>query len=773
MDCDSIQASVLSTMRRVHRLSGNSTLTTLVTACVLLAILGGCRWTDGDQGETATYVGRGKCSGCHLTEHERYQHSDHDRAMEVASEQTVLGDFHDIAFAQGGVTTRFYRRGGKFLVHTEGPGGRMREYEVAYTFGVRPLQQYLVAFPGGRLQCLPFCWDTRPANEGGQRWFHIYGDERIAPDDVLFWTRITQNWNYMCAECHSTDLQKNYDPRTKTYTTSWSEIDVSCEACHGPGSAHVRWAEGGGVGADSAKGLRVPLSSMRRGEWVLHPGVSTATLSSRLGSNVQIEVCAPCHSRRTRISTQSHPGGRLLDAYSPALLEDPLYFADGQIRDEVYVYGSFLQSAMYRAGVVCTDCHDPHKSAVYVQGDSLCYRCHRPDTFGSPRHHFHNPKGQGARCVQCHMPTRTYMQVDARRDHSFGIPRPDLSLRIGTPNACTACHRDRSDKWAAAYLASWVGNDKGGREHYAGVLHAARKGAPRAHGDLLRLIDQSRPPIIRATAVALLRNYPGYTSGEKAMQMLADPDPLVRTKAIETLDMLPREERLPVLLPLLSDSIRLVRISAARAVAGASVERLHTDQRLLLGKAVAEYQEGLAYNADHPSAHLSLGNLYVDQGNYDGAESEFLLAIELEPRLAPGYLNLADLYRREDRDAEGKKVLVKGLKTVPDDPAIHLALGLLHVRMGEAVSALDDFAWAAEHGKDNPRYSYVYGIALNSRGEYEKAINVLEEARALHPYAKDILRALVAICRENDKTRKANVYSKALRELEADHGLRH
>jgi predicted CXXCH cytochrome family protein len=758
--------------QQVKRLCGNSVMVALITIGAVITIPGGCRWTDHEPGETAVYVGRGKCAGCHVTEYDRYQNSDHDRAMEVASDQTVLGNFHNASLTQGGVTTRFYRREGRFLVYTEGPEGHMGEFEVAYTFGVSPLQQYLVAFPGGRLQCLPFCWDTRPASDGGQRWFHIYGNERIAPDDVLFWTRITQNWNSMCAECHSTDLQKNYDPRTKTYTTTWAEIDVSCEACHGPGSTHVRWAEGGGGGADSARGLRIPLSRMQRGEWILHPGASTASMSNRGGSNTQIEVCAPCHSRRTRISPHADPGGMLLDTYSPAVLEDPLYFSDGQIRDEVYVYGSFLQSAMYRAGVVCTDCHDPHNTAVYVRGDSLCYRCHRQDIFGSPRHHFHNPKGDGARCIQCHMPSRTYMQVDARRDHSFRIPRPDLSLTLGTPNACIACHRDRSDRWAASYLASRSGHSKERPEHYGEILHSAREGAPRAVGDLLHLIDRTRSPMIKATAVALLRNYPDHIAGEKAIRVLADPDPLVRTKAIETLDMFPLEERLPVLLPLLSDSVRLVRITAARAVAGVSMESLHADHRLLLGEALDVYRDGLVYNADHPSAHLSLGNLYVDQGHYDDAESEFLRAIELEPRLAPGYLNLADLYRREDRDAEGKKVLLRALKAVPEDPAIHHAFGLLQVRMGETAAAMDHLAWAAEHGRDNPRYSYVYGIALNSTGEHEKAINVLEKARTRHPYAKDILRALVTICRENENTRKAGVYEKALRELEAsDPGL--
>jgi len=182
--------------------------------------------------QTAEYRGRESCKECHEKEYNLFQGSDHDMAMDTAIDKTVLGNFNDVSFTHFGVTSRFFMSDGKFMVNTEGPGGEMVDYQVSYVFGVRPLQQYLIEFPGGRYQCLPICWDTRAASEGGQRWFHIYQQERIPPDDVLHWTRVTQNWNYMCAECHSTNLRKNYSYAEKAYHTTWNEIDVSCEACH-------------------------------------------------------------------------------------------------------------------------------------------------------------------------------------------------------------------------------------------------------------------------------------------------------------------------------------------------------------------------------------------------------------------------------------------------------------------------------------------------------------------------------------------------------------
>ncbi len=244
----------------------------------------------------AQYAGREACVACHQQQDTLFALSDHDLAMTIATGETVLGDFNNAKFTHQGITSKFYRKNGKFYVFTEGTGGELQEFQVKYTFGVRPLQQYLVEFPGGRLQCLPLCWDARPKAAGGQRWFHTYPDERIAPDDILYWTRISQNWNFMCAECHSTNLKKNFDPAKGEYNTTWSEIDVSCEACHGPGSRHIEWAKAAERGEKTGRfpglGLVIRLKDRDKGLWVMN---SKTGIAERTPPGVQPHrwSCAP------------------------------------------------------------------------------------------------------------------------------------------------------------------------------------------------------------------------------------------------------------------------------------------------------------------------------------------------------------------------------------------------------------------------------------------------------------------------------------------------
>ena len=354
----------------------------------------------------ATYVGGEACAACHAREHELWIGSHHDLAMQLADEASVLGDFDDATFTYYGVQSTFFERDGVFSVRTDGPDGKLHDYEIAYTFGVYPLQQYLIGFPGGRYQPLGIAWDSRPAAAGGQRWFHLYPDVPIESGDELHWTASNQTWNFMCAACHSTNLQKNYDLETDSYNTTWSEINVSCEACHGPGSTHVEWAAGG---ADLDNGLIVHLTP--GGEWSLEAATGTARLSSPRGSHAQIETCAPCHSRRSAVDERQTQGHLLLQNYRLALLTEGMYYADGQIEDEVYVYGSFLQGKMYHAGVTCSDCHDPHSLRTRAAGNALCTRCHLSTRFDTPTHHFHSEGSTGAACVSCHMPTRTNLCI--------------------------------------------------------------------------------------------------------------------------------------------------------------------------------------------------------------------------------------------------------------------------------------------------------------------------------------------------------------------------
>src|SRR5262245_5255049 len=235
--------TLTSSARRIR------TILVVVGSLALLAAAAVAAWryfgpsAPSADASAAAFVGAQACAGCHPQEHVRWSASDHARAMQMASEATVLGDFGDRRLSHAAITSTFFRRGGKFMIRTDGPDGKLADFEIKYTFGLRPLQQYLIELPGGRLQALSIAWDARSREAGGQRWFHLYPNERIDFRDELHWTRRQQNWNYMCADCHSTNVRKNYDAAADRYATTWSEINVACEACHGPGSLHVSRAE--------------------------------------------------------------------------------------------------------------------------------------------------------------------------------------------------------------------------------------------------------------------------------------------------------------------------------------------------------------------------------------------------------------------------------------------------------------------------------------------------------------------------------------------------
>jgi len=380
--------------------------------------------------ETATYVGRTACVACHAEQDRLWQGSHHALAMQEANAATVLGNFNDTTFEYAGIESRFSTREGRFFVTTDGPDGQLHDYEVAYTFGVDPLQQYLIAFPNGRLQALSIAWDTRPKAAGGQRWFHLYPNERITHTDPLHWTGMYQNWNYMCAECHSTDLQRGYDAQLNRYQTRWSEMNVSCEACHGPGSQHLAWArDPRAVAGQGNNGLVVRFNERTTAAWTIGPHTGNAMRNPPRETDVELQACARCHSRRSFIWSEYRHDRPLLDSYLLQTLSEGLYYPDGQILDEVYEYGSFLQSKMYRAGVTCGDCHNPHSGKLRAEGNALCAACHLPSKYDTAAHHHHQPDSAGAACVACHMPISTYMVVDPRHDHSFRPPRPDLSKK--------------------------------------------------------------------------------------------------------------------------------------------------------------------------------------------------------------------------------------------------------------------------------------------------------------------------------------------------------
>jgi predicted CXXCH cytochrome family protein len=716
----------------------------------------------------ATYVGAPACAECHASENAAWRESQHELAMQEANEKSVLGDFIDAQFTYAGITSRFFRRDDGFYVRTDGPDGRLADYRVKYTFGVSPLQQYLVEFPDGRLQALPVAWDTRPAAQGGQHWFHLYPDETITHDDELHWTRPAQNWNFMCADCHSTGLRKNYDPATDRFHTQWAEIDVACEACHGPGSRHLAWAQAKQAGKPwqgDDMGLTVRLDERRDIGWTVDPTTGKPVRSSPRQSERELDVCAQCHARRAQIAEGYTPGKPFLDFYRPALLDPPLYYADGQQRGEVYKWGSFLQSKMYAKGVTCSDCHEPHSGKLRAQGNAVCTACHLQDRYDTKQHHHHPPGSTGAACTACHMPTTTYMVNDQRHDHSLRVPRPDQTETFGTPNPCTGCHTDRDAHWAAGQVRTWYGHDPQGYQHYAAAFAAAAAGTRDAN-PLLRDVaaDTGQPPIARATALADLE--PANRASIEALTAgLRDTNALLRFGSLLALAQAPVDLRASLAAPLLSDPVRIVRSEAVSVLEPVPADRLDAAQRAAFERASAEYVETQNYNADRVESRVNLGTFYANQGETARAEKEIRSAIALDPYFVPAYVNLADLDRALGRDADGERSLRAGIDKVPEDASLHHALGLALVRLKHLDEALGELKRAVELAPDDARFAYVYAVALHSTGDTEAAIARLKTALAAHPDDRDILQALASFHAERGDAEESRDYAKRLQEL--------
>ena len=737
----------------------------VVLSLLGLLLVGGISadWYFGlPEDAVAHYVGRPTCAECHQEPTELWTDSDHDRAMEEATEQSVLGDFSDAKFRRFGVTTHLFRRADQYWVNTEGPDGKLHDYQIKYTFGVRPLQQYMVEFPDGRVQVLRVSWDTVQ-----KKWFYVappdVKDEKLEPGDPLHWTGLAQNWNTMCAECHSTDVRKNYDLKANTYHTTFEEIDVSCEACHGPGSLHVQ------------------LARSRSLFWDRRRGYALAGLTGA-DNRRQTEACAPCHARRSQIHADYHAAGGLArdgrpldhqvraghasgdlqgtsftDYFEPALLEPGLYQADGQILDEVYVYGSFLQSRMYHEGVRCTDCHDPHSLRLKFSGNRLCCQCHLPGKYDSPAHHHHPSATKASQCVACHMPSRTYMEIDDRRDHSLRIPRPDLSVRIGTPNACNGCHAGPKETaaWAAAAVEKWYG--KGPRPaaalpgdlwsrgtHYGVAFHAARQNQPAGKKLLQDLLQRKwTPDIVRATAIELLAAYPGPESIQRCRAALRHDSPLVRAAAVRTLANGALDQYIQEVAGRLNDPDRMVRMAAAGRLVSQARRLTQSEFHLPLERAIREYKEGQQVMLDRAGSHLNLASMQEQLGNLAAARRELRTVIRIEPYLTGPRGELARLLDQLDSHETQAEIralrtqevglLERDIRLLPSTPMLRYRQGMLLYLLDEPARALESLREACR--LDPNSYQYWLALALLCEKEqlWDPALDALRNMQRIRP----------------------------------------
>ncbi|WP_440876702.1 multiheme c-type cytochrome [Thalassotalea sp. PLHSN55] len=654
------------------------------------------------------------CLSCHESEHKAWQQSDHAKAMAVATKANVLGDFNNTKAEHYGQQALFFIEDNQYKV-TVTYDDNVDTYDINYTFGHYPLQQYLAETEPGRLQILPFAWDARSKAEGGQRWYHNYSNEEIRPEDRLHWRQPLQNWNGMCADCHSDGLQRNYNVENDTFNTSWKGINVGCLSCHGDkNTPHEK--------AKTAK-HDVLNAEHPTGQWIKAIGDKTASWHGKKRDNTFMDNCFACHSLRSPLTDGFKPNVAFLDQFTPQTLAPPMYFADGQIKEEVYVYGSFLQSKMYKAGVNCLDCHDQHTMKVKVQGNGLCLQCHDANSYNEEKHVKHATGSEGAQCVNCHMPESRYMGVDDRRDHSFKIPRPDHSIKYNTPNACVKCHSDEDNEWALDKVTKWYGKAEpisNNLDNYY-QMHNGKTLTLTQHFDIIN--DESIDVITRATAIGMLSYSTNTLSTQQLTPYLTHQEPLLKIAAANVGMLIPAQQRINALSPLMQDKLKAVRVAAARSLLDVQLTPKHAQ---LFKQAFEELSFSNELSSWRGEGRLNNAMNALRSGDYQKAEKALLKTIEVDPYMEAPYINLADIYRASQKNSQVVSVLTKGMNKLPKSGDLKYAYGLHLVRQQQYQKATSFFEKAVRLAPSNEQYLYAYILSLDGEGKTVLALKKLQ-----------------------------------------------
>jgi predicted CXXCH cytochrome family protein len=666
----------------------------------------------------ATFSGSQVCIECHTEQVKAWKGSHHEKAMQHANSSSVLADFNDQQIQHDEKKSYFYTKGEEFWFRTE-DSNISKEYKISYTFGFSPLQQYMVEFPDGRVQLIPFAWDSRPSQEGGQRWFMLYPETDST--DEFYWLNTGQNWNFMCADCHSTNLKKNYNKQNNTYSTEWSEISVGCEACHGPASEHIRLAKGELPPTEPHFGFQRDLSKAVE-NWLYKEGHRTLQ-PEKITRTDQVQTCAQCHSRRIQLNeTKDHVTGAFGDKYRLDLISSANYHTDGQVRAENFVYGSFLQSKMAQKGVTCTNCHDPHSAKLKIPETSVCLQCHIPSEYASETHTFHEAETDASKCTTCHMPETTYMQVDPRRDHSWHVPKATQN----TPNVCLSCHENKDASWVSDQLQQWFPQSKHRNpQHFSEIFSQVNAGESGSKEKLsLIALNTNLSQIIRSSALERMSDGANRSNLEALMVSAKDENYMVRLGVISGSSGYNFSIRWPLLEPLLTDEVLAVRTETASVLVN-YWSQLSPQQKNLVTPPLNEYISTQNFNADRAFARTNLGNTYFALGKSSKAIEEYLGAIKIEPYFERSYINLSDLYQKQGDNKQAIDILLQGIAAQPKSHVLPYAAGLAYLRTKDEQKSLKYLQRAVDIANNNSHYWYVYGLAL------EKS-NILKSSEALH-----------------------------------------
>ncbi|HSC52982.1 MAG TPA: tetratricopeptide repeat protein [Phnomibacter sp.] len=701
-----------------------------------------CKTSDNDTAtaEANSYTGNQSCKSCHAAEHAQWEKSHHYMAMQPANDSTVLGNFNNQTFTADGVTTRFFKKDGKFMINTEGEDGQSHDYEVKYIFGFTPLQQYLIEFPGGRMQATRVSWDVI-----AKKWFHQMAGDKIPAGDWLHWTGNGQNWNTMCAGCHSTNVKKGYDPVTDTYHTTYNDINVSCESCHGPGKKHIDYIASG----DYKDGKKQTGSLLQ--------------LYKASGQMAEINTCGYCHARRVDITENGTPATDVMNDYIPALPTNDFFFADGQMNDEDYNYTSFLQSKMFHRGVQCSNCHNPHSGELKLNNSLVCGQCHDQTKYTAQSHTLHPANLLEVNCVSCHMPSKLYMGNDRRHDHSFRIPRPDLTVQYGTPNTCNSCHANKSAQWAADKIAAQFGAVR--KHHFSDDLVPGSLLNSNSEAHLNKLLaDTATPQIVRAATLHYLAELGSASSATTLAQYSNDANAMVRYAALSGLKNYPASVWLQTASGLLQDTVRAVRIAAGDLFMTIPATQIPANVYDAFSRAKGELENFLIFQTDFAVGNLQAGDYYRKQNDLVSAEKYYRRAIAKDSQMAIARVNLASTLNATGKNTEALQQLQVASKLEPASDHIFYTLGLIYAELKDYEKAGKSLQRSIALNKQNIRAQYNYGLLLQQQGQYAAAEKVYTTALNIDASNGDLLNALTILYLQTQQMNKAVATGKLLQQ---------
>lgn len=673
------------------------------------------------------------CAGCHAEQVELWQMSDHARSMQVAEGAHVGASFDGEVVSYEGLTARFFKQDETYFVELTEPGDT-GIYAIRYTFGYYPLQQYLIAKGEDRLQVVPFAWDSRDQDQGGQHWFHMEearGEARFARFN---WQQPLQNWNGMCADCHSSGLVRHYDVERDRFATQFSELNVGCLSCHTLPEQH-----------ETAATSRA--TSSLGGSWQRSPAEKVAHWVGQAGNHrLAMDTCFACHSLRAPLTDRFVPGELFLDHFTPEWIQPPFYQGDGQIAEEVYVYGSFQQSKMYAAGVSCLDCHDAHSNQLKVSGNGLCLQCHSPQIYDLEAHHRHEQGSTAAQCVTCHMPGKTYMGVDFRRDHRFAKPDPAVHQLTGSTDLCQDCHEDRWQQWMKSRKGSTALDEIDGPLTSGRLMLNALRSGHQADPLLgFKLAqDVELNAIEQASALGMVSSQVIARRPDLLAAALTSSSDLVRLAAVQQAAYIPASLKPTMLAPLLEDARRAIRVAAARAM-GSAIKKANPPGSTVL--ALKELDLALAQSAWRGEGRLMLSAQALQLGDTSQAIKQLLKALDIDPFFIGIYLNLADIYRLTGDEAKVLETLDLGIKNISDAGPLLYSKALTLIRQEDYLGAVKQLQMASELDPLNPDYAFVRLLALQKVGRTTQALALIESmpvSLQIEPRIKDLARSLLA-----------------------------